>query len=286
MRVKFLAIVVAVLLIAPIVAAEKSIGLTLAQVSAERRDIIEATVEPDVQQAEEFWHKYWVYRGQIGRLNERTIAVIQEFTAADGDLRGDRAYILTNEVLDLTTQRADLKKRYVGEFKNILSAKQILRWYQTENKMDALIRAEMALSIPLDKDDRERTTNISRAEIQTKREAFLNALVQPSAKQEEKLWTEYRKYTKKLGKLEDRLAELIDEYAEGFGSLTDKQALQITKEAADIDTDKAKSLETVIRKLQSVLDAKQVVRVLQVEQKLDAMTRFDLALTIPVELAD
>ena len=286
MRVKFLAIVIAVLLIAPIVAAEKSIGLTLAQVQAERRDIVEATVEPDAQQAEEFWHKYWVYRGQIGRLNERTVAIIQEFSAAEGDLRGDRAYILTSEVIDITTQRAALKKQYVGEFKNILSSKQILRWYQTENKMDALIRAELALAIPFDAADPKKDASLSRAEIRTRREAFISALVQPSAKQEEKLWTEYRKYTKKLGKLEDRLAELIDEYAEGFGSLTDKQALQITKEAADIDTDRAKSLETVIRKLQNVLGAKQVVRVLQVEQKLDAMTRFDLALTIPVELAD
>ena len=56
-----------------------------------------------------------MYRGQVGRINERTVAVIQEFTAADGDLRGDRAYILTNEVLDIETQRAGLKKKYVGE---------------------------------------------------------------------------------------------------------------------------------------------------------------------------
>ena len=286
MRVKFLAIGIAFLLLAPIVAAEKSIGLTLAQVQAERRDIIEATVEPDAQQADEFWNKYWVYRGKVGSLNERTIEVIEEFSAAEGDLRGDRAYILANETLDIVAGRANLKKQYVGEFKNILSAKQILRWYQTENKIDALIRAELALTIPFDKADPKQTASLSRAEIQSTREALIKDLVQPTAEQEKKLWDEYRKYSKKLVKLEDSLAELIDEYAEGFGSLSDKQALRMTKEAADLDTERYKALETVVRKLQTSLDAKQVVRFLQVELKLDAMTKLDLALTIPVELGD
>ena len=140
------------LLVAPIAVVHgKSTGLTLAQVQAERRAIIEATVEPSPQQAEDFWQTYWEYRGHVGVLNDRIVAVIEEFTASHAALNDDPAAALVNEVLDIEEKRSKLKQEYVKKFKQILIPKQVVRWYQTETKMDAVIRAEMALAIPIDR---------------------------------------------------------------------------------------------------------------------------------------
>ena len=130
--------------------AEKSVGLTLAQVQADRRAIIEATVEPSPQQAEDFWQTYWVYRGRVGVLNDRTVKVIEEYKASHASLTDDRAAALVNEMLEIEQERSELKQEYVKKFQKILIPKQVVRWYQTENKMDAVIRAAMAVSIPFD----------------------------------------------------------------------------------------------------------------------------------------
>jgi hypothetical protein len=145
-------VVLITMLVAPaVVAQEKSTALTLAQIQAERRAIIEATVAPSPLQAEEFWQTYWEYRGHVGVLTDRTVAVIEEYKESYAALNDDQAARLVNEVLDIEEKRAELKQEYVKKFKQILIPKQVVRWYQTETKMDALMRAEMAITIPFDR---------------------------------------------------------------------------------------------------------------------------------------
>ena len=80
-----LVLVMVTLLVAPAVVAEdKSTGLTLAQIQAERRAIVEATVAPSPQQSEDFWQTYWEYRGHVGVLNDRAVEVIRLWAKAKG----------------------------------------------------------------------------------------------------------------------------------------------------------------------------------------------------------
>lgn len=130
---------------------EKSVGLGMAQIQAERRAIIEATVEPSPQQSEEFWQTYWEYRGHVGVLNDATVKIIEEFANGYMALNDDQAARMVNQILALEKQRTELKQDYVKKFQKILIPKQVMRWYQTENKMDAVIRAEMAAAIPFDR---------------------------------------------------------------------------------------------------------------------------------------
>ena len=73
------------LFVVPVCTAEKSIGLTLAQIEAERKAIITETVAPTEQQAEEFWQTYWQYRGGVKMLTDRVLEVVEEFAAAEAE---------------------------------------------------------------------------------------------------------------------------------------------------------------------------------------------------------
>lgn len=146
-----LTLVMVVLVLAPTISAQaKSTALSLAQVQAQRRAIIEATVAPSPQQAEEFWHTYWLYRGQVSMLTDRLVALIEEYGASEASLTDDRATAMVQEILDIQAQRAELREEYVKKFQKILLPKQVVRWYQTESKLDAVVQAAIAASIPFD----------------------------------------------------------------------------------------------------------------------------------------
>jgi len=147
-----LILVAVTLMAAPLVAGgEKSVGLSLAQIQAERKVIIEKTVAPSPQQSKEFWQTYWEYRGKVGVLNDRTVKLIEEFADSYTALNDDQAERMVKESLEIERERAELKQEYIKKFRKILIPKQVVRWYQAEVKMDAVFKADAALGIPLDR---------------------------------------------------------------------------------------------------------------------------------------
>jgi hypothetical protein len=273
---------VVTLLAAPVWSAEKSLGLTLAQIEAERKAIITEMVAPTEQQAELFWETYWQYRGGRKMLTDRIVEVLEEFAAAEGALTGNRSAALVLEVMDIEKRRAALKQDYVKKFKDVLTPAQVVRWYQTERKMDAVIRAEMALTIPFNDLASRTGADLTDTEIRSSREALALAIVQPLENQKNSFLYVYRIYKKKIDKSNDRIAKLIDEYVANYGSLSDEQALRMTKEAAEIDPVRVKALETMIYSLRADLTGKQMSRLMQGELKMNAIVDVALAVAIPV----
>jgi len=270
-------------LLAPMSAAGKSTELTLSQIEANRRGIVKAVVVPTEQQAEDFWQTYWEYRGQVSLLNNRTVQVIDEFMAAENGLTADRAAALVYEVLDIESSRTDLKAEFVKRLKDVLRPTQVARWYQTERKMDSVIRADLAATIPFDATGFKLEAELTRTEIEDRREEFVKALVQPDPEQEKRFWYRYREYRQNLDKLGERTVDLIEEYAESYGSITEDQALRMAKEAANIDADRMARLQDIVRWQHAILTPNQMVRFLQGELKMNAVVDLELAALIPID---
>jgi len=97
-------------------------------------------------------------------------------------------------------------------------------------------------------------------------------------------WPIYDAYQKDLQQIDERLGKAIDEYANAYKSdtLTDGQAKKIINEAIAIEGSEAKLRETYAEKLARVLPGKKVARYLQIESKIRALVRFELASRIPL----
>lgn len=79
-----------------------------------------------------------------------------------------------------------------------------------------------------------------------------------------------------------RISKLIDRYVAALDALSDKEVVEMTKEAANIDADRVKSLEILINTLKSDLTGRQMSRLMQGELKMNAVTDLVLAAAIPV----
>jgi len=97
-------------------------------------------------------------------------------------------------------------------------------------------------------------------------------------------WPIYDAYQHDLQAINERLGKTILAYADAYNknALTDAQAKQLTTEVLTIDQDELTMRKTYGARLEKVLPAKKVARYLQIENKIRAAIRYDLAAGIPL----
>ena len=61
----------------------------------------------------------------------------------------EKAMQLVASFLAVEQDRADLRQKYLGAFSEVLPGRKVARLYQIENKMDAVVRFELARAIPV-----------------------------------------------------------------------------------------------------------------------------------------
>jgi hypothetical protein len=97
-------------------------------------------------------------------------------------------------------------------------------------------------------------------------------------------WPIYEQYQKDLQKLNQRIANLLQSYAEDFRgkSLTDDKAKKLIDEALAIEQAEASLKGAYAPKLSKALPVIKVVRYLQIENKIRAVVKYDIASGVPL----
>ena len=102
--------------------------------------------------------------------------------------------------------------------------------------------------------------------------------------EEKSFWRIYNEYQRDLEKLNKRIGRLLRSYAKDYRNktLTDAKARKLTDEFLSIEQAEAKLKGSYVPKLNVVLPAKKVARYLQIENKIRALIRYDIAAEVPL----
>jgi len=97
-------------------------------------------------------------------------------------------------------------------------------------------------------------------------------------------WPIYEQYQKDLQKINQRMANLLESYADDFRnkSLTDDKAKKLINDALAIDRAEADLKSTYAPKLSKALPIRKVARYLQIENKIRAVVKYDIASGVPL----
>ncbi len=97
-------------------------------------------------------------------------------------------------------------------------------------------------------------------------------------------WPIYEDYQTDLQEINRRIRRLLESYAADYRdkSLTDERARKLTKKFLSIEQAEAKLKGAYVPKLNMVLSAKKVARYLQIENKIRAIIKYDLAAEVPL----
>jgi lipase chaperone LimK len=97
-------------------------------------------------------------------------------------------------------------------------------------------------------------------------------------------WPVYEEYQKELEALNGRLGKVIQGYANEYNAntLTDDKARTLMTEALSIEEAEVALKKKCLDKLNGIIPAIKAARYLQMENKIRALIRFDLAANIPL----
>ena len=97
-------------------------------------------------------------------------------------------------------------------------------------------------------------------------------------------WPLYEEYQKELQKINDRLATAIVAYAKEYNakSLTDDKATKLLDEALAVEESETKLKRASVPKLSKVLPGRKVARYVQIENKIRAIVKYEIAAEVPL----
>ena len=129
--------------------ANADLRVLLDAIRANRKALVAVNLTLTDDEAAKFWPLYDRYQQEIAATGDRLAAVIDEYTANFRTLSNDKALELVDQYLAADADRLKVRRDYVSQFAAILPGRTVARLYQIENKMDAVIRYELAASIPV-----------------------------------------------------------------------------------------------------------------------------------------
>ena len=106
--------------------------------------------------------------------------------------------------------------------------------------------------------------------------------MQLTEKEAKAFWPVYDNYQKELGKLNERLLKLIDDYGKNYDTMTDQKALELTNKYMELEAERVKQLRACIPRVVEAVGSKKAARYMQLENKITAVVRYDLAQEIPL----
>ena len=119
------------------------------QIQADRKAIISKLMTMTEQESAAFWPVYNTYREDIRKVDDKLVALAESYFGAPDSLSDKQAQDMLKDWMKLRGDRLNVRKSYVGKFSKVVPTAKVMRFYQIENKMDAVIDYELAASIPL-----------------------------------------------------------------------------------------------------------------------------------------
>jgi hypothetical protein len=118
-------------------------------VRANRKALVAVNLNLSAAEAEKFWPLYDRYQVEISAIGDRILAIVNDYIAHFRDLSDEKALQLMTDYLAAEAERVKVRQTYLPEFAKILPGRTVARFYQLDNKMDALIRYDLAATIPV-----------------------------------------------------------------------------------------------------------------------------------------
>ncbi len=118
-------------------------------IQANKKLLIAQNMGLTESEANAFWPVYDRYQEALGKINERKAKLIADYAKEYQTLSDQKGQQLLEETLAIEEEMIKLKKSYLSKFNPVLPAKKVARYYQLENKIQALIGFDLANRIPL-----------------------------------------------------------------------------------------------------------------------------------------
>ncbi len=121
----------------------------LETIRANRRALVAVNLALPPEEAARFWPVYDRYQAELDAIGDRVARILEDYIASFRDLSDEKALELMEGYLAAEAERVKVRSTYLAEFAKVLPGRTVARLYQIENKMDAVLRYDLAATIPV-----------------------------------------------------------------------------------------------------------------------------------------
>ena len=119
------------------------------KVRADKKLLVAENMQLTEAEAKAFWPVYDQYQDELFLLRSRTVKLINDFAGAYEKMSNETAKKLMDEFITIENLGPKLRQTYLPKFRKVLPEGKVVRYYQIENKIQAVLLYELAAKIPL-----------------------------------------------------------------------------------------------------------------------------------------
>jgi hypothetical protein len=119
----------------------------------QKDEVIAADMKLTEEEGKAFWPLYQEYQEALRKLQDRSFKLLAEYAQEreNETFTDQKAKALLDEYMDIEREDLWLKRTYLEKFNKRLPAKKVMRYFQLENKIAAMINYQTTQMIPLAK---------------------------------------------------------------------------------------------------------------------------------------
>ena len=119
------------------------------KIRADKKLLVAENMQLTEAEAKAFWPVYDQYQDELFLLRTRTLKLIKDFADAYEKMSNETAKKLMDEFMTIESLGPKLRQTYLPKFRKVLPEVKVVRYYQIENKINAVLMYELAANIPL-----------------------------------------------------------------------------------------------------------------------------------------
>jgi hypothetical protein len=125
------------------------LALTRASIQLRRQAIVTSIMDLTPKESEAFWPLYREYRVEMAKVGDRMSKLLVQYSEQYDGLTDAQASQIMKDWISVEKARMGVKDKYISRFKKILPARKVMRFFQADNKLDAMLLAQLASVVPL-----------------------------------------------------------------------------------------------------------------------------------------
>ena len=125
------------------------IELMMIAKAVEKKAVVLASMELEGEKKVSFGNLYEHYQVRLMELRMQELKLISDYAEHYNDMTNESADKIIVDAVSIEEKALKLKKRYIEQFKKILSSAEVIRYFQIENRYKLLEKAKVAEGIPL-----------------------------------------------------------------------------------------------------------------------------------------
>jgi hypothetical protein len=136
----------------PLVKLEHEIEAARKLMRTERKLVIAGELFLTPKESKAFWPVYTEYETAAMKIGDEKLRLITEYADNFDQITPEYAERLLKESFDINSRQMELRRNYIKKFKKVLPVIKVVRLYQIDSKLNAVLDYQLAAGIPLVQD--------------------------------------------------------------------------------------------------------------------------------------